>query len=138
MQTILVLHRLRWWIRKTHWIFINIVWLILSRFTFFTSFELSWPYKIWYFYMWRNTFHTAMYSQLFLENFNFRIWWQSLYKKEVVGFLEKFSNSINSLELGSWDCKVHIFREGHKILQNLHRRFDCYYIGQIEGGDFTK
>ena len=24
--------------------------------------------------------------------------------------------------------KVHIFWEGHKILRNLHRRFDPYYI----------
>ena len=34
--------------------------------------------------------------------------------------------------------KVHIFWEGHKILRNLHRRFDRYYIGQIYGGDFAK
>ena len=34
--------------------------------------------------------------------------------------------------------KVHIFWEGHKILQNLHRRFDRYNIGQIYGGDFAK
>ena len=34
--------------------------------------------------------------------------------------------------------KVHIFWEGHKILRNLHCRFDRYYIGQIYGGDFTK
>ena len=34
--------------------------------------------------------------------------------------------------------KVHIFWEGHKILRNLHRRFDCYYMGQIYGGDFAK
>ena len=34
--------------------------------------------------------------------------------------------------------KVHIFREGHKILRNLHRRFDRYYIGQIYSGDFAK
>ena len=34
--------------------------------------------------------------------------------------------------------KVHIFWEGHKILQNLHRRFDHYYIGQIYGGDLEK
>ena len=27
--------------------------------------------------------------------------------------------------------KVHIFWEGHKILRNLHCRFDRYYIGQI-------
>ena len=32
--------------------------------------------------------------------------------------------------------KVHIFWEGHKILQNIHPRFDRYYIGQIE--DFAK
>ena len=34
--------------------------------------------------------------------------------------------------------KVHIFWEGHKILRNLHRRFDRYYIGQTYGGDFAK
>ena len=34
--------------------------------------------------------------------------------------------------------KVHIFWEGHKILRNLHRRFDRYYIGQIYDGDFVK
>ena len=34
--------------------------------------------------------------------------------------------------------KVHMFREGHKILRNLHRRFDRYYIGQIYGRDFAK
>ena len=27
--------------------------------------------------------------------------------------------------------KVHIFWESHKILRNLHRRFDHFYIGQI-------
>ena len=36
------------------------------------------------------------------------------------------------------NSKVHIFWEGHKILQNLHRRLDRYYIGQIYGGDFAK
>ena len=34
--------------------------------------------------------------------------------------------------------KVHIFWEGHKILRNLHRRFDRYYMGQIYGGYFSK
>ena len=33
--------------------------------------------------------------------------------------------------------KVHIFWEGHKILRNLHRRFDRYYIG-IYGQNFAK
>ena len=40
--------------------------------------------------------------------------------------------------VSSTKYKVNIFWEGHKILQNLHRRFDHYYIGQIYGGDFAK
>ena len=27
--------------------------------------------------------------------------------------------------------KVHIFWEGHKILRNVHRRFDCYYFANL-------
>ena len=34
--------------------------------------------------------------------------------------------------------KVRIFREGHKILQNLHRRFVLCSNSQILGGDFAK
>ena len=34
--------------------------------------------------------------------------------------------------------KVYIFLEGHKILRNIHRRFDRYYKGQIYVGDFAK
>ena len=34
--------------------------------------------------------------------------------------------------------KVHIFWEGHKILRNLHLRFDWHYIGQIYDGNFAK
>ena len=34
--------------------------------------------------------------------------------------------------------KVQIFWEGHKILRNLHCRFDRHYIGQIYCGDFAK
>ena len=36
------------------------------------------------------------------------------------------------------NVKVHIYWEGHKSLQKLHRRFDRYYIGQIYDGDFAK
>ena len=36
------------------------------------------------------------------------------------------------------EIEVHLQWEGHKILQNLHRRFDRYYMGQIKGGDFVK
>ena len=39
---------------------------------------------------------------------------------------------------GSLLHKVHIFWEGHKILRNLHRRFDWHYIGQIYSEDFKK
>ena len=44
--------------------------------------------------------------------------------------------------LGFWDkkiwySKVHIFWEGHKILQNLHQLFDWQYIGQIIDGYFA-
>ena len=34
--------------------------------------------------------------------------------------------------------KVHIFWEGHKILQNLHRSFVLHTASQIIGGDFAK
>ena len=40
--------------------------------------------------------------------------------------------------LTSSSCKVHIFWEGHKILRNLHLRFDGYYLGQVYGGNFGK
>ena len=35
-------------------------------------------------------------------------------------------------------CKVHTFWEGHKVLQNLHRRFVLSSNGQMYGGDFIK
>ena len=52
----------------------------------------------------------------------------------------KFMNISISGQEGLSPCffKVHIFWEGHKILQNFHRRFDHYFIGQIYGGDFAK
>ena len=46
------------------------------------------------------------------------------------------SSAVNNQDLTSGPAaviqgKVHIFSEGHKILRNLHRRFDRYYTGQI-------
>ena len=35
-------------------------------------------------------------------------------------------------------CEVHVFWEGHKILQNLQQLFDWQYLGQMIGGDFAK
>ena len=69
-------------------------------------------------------------------------------------FVRSFTTTVsNCLQSSSFVCKnkdaykdafhccipkVHIFWEGHKILRNLHRKFDRYYIGQIYGGDFAK
>ena len=46
--------------------------------------------------------------------------------------------SEHSVELFQHYIKVHIFWEGHKFLQNLHRRFVLCSASQIYGGDFTK
>ena len=45
---------------------------------------------------------------------------------------------LNTSMLNYFIFEFDIFREGHKVLRNLHRRFDRYYIGQIYGGDFAK
>ena len=47
-------------------------------------------------------------------------------------------NSFQYRVMGATLSKVYIFWEGYKILRNLHRRFDRYYIGQIYGRDFSK
>ena len=44
----------------------------------------------------------------------------------------------NSIYSFRFVVKVHIFWEGHKILQNLHLTFDCVYCSQMKGGDFAK
>ena len=36
------------------------------------------------------------------------------------------------------DSKVHIYREGHKMLRNIHLIFDWHYIGQMIHGYFAK
>ena len=36
-----------------------------------------------------------------------------------------------------FSVKSYILRRSHNF-RNLHRRFDCYYMGQINGGDFIK
>ena len=60
---------------------------------------------------------------------------------EVEGL--KISNLGGNFFGGQFDQKIYfvkvgIFWEGHKILLNLHCRFDRYYIRQIYGGDFAK
>ena len=47
-------------------------------------------------------------------------------------------NSKSNVLLSLQNLKVHIYWEGHKILQNLHRRFLLCSNGQIYSGDFTK
>ena len=49
------------------------------------------------------------------------------------------NTTINSYILVTIICsRVHIFWEGHKVLQNLHQLFDWQYIRQRIGGDFAK
>ena len=59
---------------------------------------------------------------------------QQLTNYDVVALLQ---NGVKKILKDNF-FKVHIFWEGHKILWNLHRRFDWHYIGQIYGGDFAK
>ena len=61
---------------------------------------------------------------------SFREWKKILQRSSLQGNLLK--------GIDKKPIKVHIFWEGHKILQNLHRRFDRFYIGQIYSGDFAK
>ena len=64
---------------------------------------------------------------------------------QVCRFILLPSNFVSYIYLSSnfirpkyWNIKVHIFWEGHKILQNLLQLFDWQYIGQIIGEDFAK
>ena len=50
----------------------------------------------------------------------------------------KFIYSESGCWCDSGSIKVHLFWEGHKILRNLHLRFDWHYIGQIYSRDFAK
>ena len=59
-------------------------------------------------------------------------------KRKLVFILLHICVFHQSMQRKLWDIKVHIFWDDHKILRNLHRRFDCYYMGQIYGGDFAK
>ena len=59
-----------------------------------------------------------------------------LLRRSLVGGCTKHRFDPKSCPMFSY--KVHIFWEGHKILQNLHQLFDWQYIGQIIGGDFAK
>ena len=51
---------------------------------------------------------------------------------------KRIKQSIHLFGIPYFVHKVHIFWEGLKVLRNLHRRFDHYYIGQIYSGDFAK
>ena len=53
-------------------------------------------------------------------------------------FVFRKATKIDEMFIVDLTLKVHIFWEGHKILQNLHQSFDWQYIGQIIGGDFAK
>ena len=59
-------------------------------------------------------------------------------KRKLVFILLHICVFHHSMQRQKWDIKVHIFWDDHKILRNLHRRFDCYYIGKNYRGDFAK
>ena len=44
--------------------------------------------------------------------------------------MEKKPIDIKFQSRSTFEIKVHIFSEGHKILRNLHLSFDWHYIGQ--------
>ena len=67
-------------------------------------------------------------------------------KRGDQGFKTKFQKALSKVRkvnnhnevLQCYQFKVHIFWEGHKILQNLHLTFDCHYTGQkYKGEDFA-
>ena len=69
------------------------------------------------------------------------------YDLNSIGILTQINgHDLQSIEMISFDfwcmtiwwIKVHIFWEGHKILQNLHRRFVLCSSSQIYSGDFLK
>ena len=52
--------------------------------------------------------------------------------------LVEFPTKIKIFNDSEQPGKVHIFREGHKILQNLPLTFDCMCCSQKQGEDFAK
>ena len=56
---------------------------------------------------------------------------KSIFQVLVTLSLVKCSDKLECHTYTLKSFKVHIFWEGHKILPNLHCRFDGYYIGQI-------
>ena len=98
-----------------------------------TFFYVSyWPWSI----LWTHFFFFK-WSKYFNSNLSFKL-------NNRVGKKNRSLCQYNDLFRNWWLhntvflCKVHIFWEGHKILQNLHCSFHRYYIGQIYGGDFSK
>ena len=82
---------------------------------------------------WTDTIDYSMQHILFL------IWFlQHGHMYFIIGTFVFFSNWGSYYFFCRIPNKVHIFWEGHKILRNIHYRFDRYYIGQIYGGDFTE
>ena len=66
---------------------------------------------------------------------------QSIYISTVSSLclMSALLNCFITVSAEQWDIKVHIFWEGHKILRNVHRRFDWQYIIQImDHWDFAK
>ena len=60
-------------------------------------------------------------------------------EKDVINSnVVSISHSILNFIIDNHFDKVYIFKEGHKILPNLHRRFVLCSASQIYGRDFAK
>ena len=57
---------------------------------------------------------------------------------DIQGYYYKIYKTKIKPEFVLENTKVHIFREGHKILWNLHLTFDWMYCSQKLGEDFAK
>ena len=78
---------------------------------------------------------TCLVSKIFLK---LKMFARSFFQEPMIERQRRPEDKIISGMFLSGSIKVHIFWEGHKILQNLHATFDWHYIGQQQGEDFAK
>ena len=79
--------------------------------------------------------HLQHQTQKFMLRFQIHLnWAHFLFPSKFLSITESkyFKKFAENFIIGkqSFDIKVHVFWEGHKILRNLHITFDWHYIGQ--------
>ena len=106
-------------------------YLKLNYLAFLMMFSNLWSEKNWNSEIYRSMRKRAVSPKTAQANF-VKVVLREL--KIVLDLITLLFHSVNAFTY----IKVHIFWEGHKILRNLHHRFERYYIGQIYGGDLAK